>query len=80
MSKTGPQTASGGRPDFASLARAMRLRAHQPERSAQNELYRLRQRGLIRWRPKRMEWALEPEQAQGVSAVVAGRAFAVATR
>jgi hypothetical protein len=75
MSKTGPQTPAGGRPDFSSLLRAMNLRAHRPERSAQNELYRLRQRGLIHWRPRRMEWAFVPEQAQGVSDVVAGRAF-----
>ena len=75
MNKTGPPAASGRRPDFCSLLSAMGLRSHRPERSAQNEPYRLRQRGLIRWRLRRMEWTLEPEQAQGMSDVVACRAF-----
>jgi hypothetical protein len=72
-----PTPHAAGRPDFSSLVRAMNLQAHRTERAAQNELYRLRRRGLIHWRPRRMEWTLTPDHAQGISDVAAGRAFTV---
>jgi len=70
-----PHAANADRPDLRSLLRAMGLRSHRPERSAQIELYRLRLSGLIRWRPRRLEWTLVPEHAAALSDLANGRAF-----
>jgi hypothetical protein len=54
----------------------MALNAADSANGATDELYRLRQRGLIQWRPRRMEWTLTPEHAGEMTKLVLGRAFA----
>jgi len=53
----------------------MRLEAHECDSGTTAELYRLRRRGLIHWRPKRLEWAIVREHATGMREVVAGETF-----
>jgi len=75
MSQEAPASASPGRPDSLALRRAMRLESHDRDSGTTAELYRLRQRGLIHWRPKRMEWAIVAQHAAGMCQVVTRGAF-----
>jgi hypothetical protein len=75
MSKEETTSASPGRPDSLSLRRAMRLESHDRDSGTTAELYRLRQRGLIHWRPKRMEWAIVAQHTAGMCELVTGDAF-----
>jgi hypothetical protein len=60
-------------PSFLAIRRVMDIQRHDGTATA--ELTRLRQRGLIQWRAKRMEWAMLTAHAQGIHAVVAKEAF-----
>ena len=75
MSQGGATSAPSGRPDSLALRRAMRLQSHEDDSGTTAELYRLRQRGLIHWRPKRMEWAIVAQHAAGMCQVVTRGAF-----
>jgi hypothetical protein len=52
----------------------MGINAHDSACGA-TALARLRQKGFIQWRPRKLVWALVPEHAQGLLDVVSGRAF-----
>ena len=75
MSQEAPASASPGRPDSLALRRAMRLESHDRDSGTTAELYRLRQRGLIQWRPKRLEWAIVAQHTAGMCELVTGAAF-----
>ena len=77
MSKEETTSAPPGRPDSLALRRAMRLEAHDRDSGTTAELYRLRQRGLIHWRPKRLEWAIVREHVAGMCELVTGAAFSL---
>jgi hypothetical protein len=61
---------SKGRPDFPGIRSAMGLKAHDVESGTVAELYRLRERGLIEWRPRKMEWVMVQKHAQGIRDIV----------
>jgi hypothetical protein len=56
--------------NFTALRCAMGINAADSPRGATAELYRLRQRGLIQWRPKKMEWAMVREHRAGMREIV----------
>jgi hypothetical protein len=62
-------------PAFLAIRRAMRLDVHDSDRGATHELARLRQLGLLHWRPKKLMWTMEPDHAAGMLDVIRGRAF-----
>jgi hypothetical protein len=69
------ESVAAGRPDSLALRRAMRLEAHDRDSGTTAELCRPHQWGMIRWRPKRMEWAIVRKHAAGLREVVTGEAF-----
>jgi hypothetical protein len=56
--------------NFTALRCAMGINAADSPRGATAELYRLRQRGLIQWRPKKMEWVMVREHRAGMREIV----------
>jgi len=80
MSQGGPTSAPPGRPDSLALRRAMRLESHDRDSGTTAELYRLRRRGLIHWRPKRLEWAIVAQHAAGMCELVTGEAFTLPSK
>jgi hypothetical protein len=66
--------------DFRQIRRAMGINEHDSDRSAAGELGRMRRRGLIEWRPGRLEWVMLRAHARGLCDIVTGHAFQTGDR